>query len=110
MKLLLVTLGPDGCFYRCAKGVGRLDTYDTRVVDTTGAGDAFLGGLLSRIARLDPPLADLTPLEIEDLVDFANAAGSLCASKRGAIPAMPSLEDVERCRTGMPRRLRGKGA
>lgn len=103
MQLLLVTLGPRGCYYRSPKGAGRLDTYDTRVVDTTGAGDAFLGGLLYRVARLDRPLADLSAEEVEELVDFSCAVGSLCATKRGAIPAMPTLEDVRRCRAEVPK-------
>jgi fructokinase len=103
MQLLLVTLGARGCYYRSPKGAGRLDTYDTRVVDTTGAGDAFLGGLLYRVARLDRPLADLSVEEVEELVDFSCAVGSLCATKRGAIPAMPTMEDVRRCRAEVPK-------
>jgi fructokinase len=103
MQLLLVTLGPRGCYYRSAQGAGRLDTYDTRVVDTTGAGDAFLGGLLYRVARLERPLRDLPVEDLEELVDFSCAVGSLCTTKRGAIPAMPTLDDVQRCRNEVPR-------
>jgi len=103
VKLVLVTLGPKGCYFRCAKGTGLVPTYDVRVVDTTGAGDAFLGGLLVRLARTGRKFADLSLEEIEEIVDFANAVGSLCTTKRGAIPAMPSLEEVEACRTGVPK-------
>ena len=45
-KLVFITLGPKGCFFRCKAGTGRLPAYDTKVVDTTGSGDAFLGGAL----------------------------------------------------------------
>jgi fructokinase len=103
MKLLLVTLGPKGCFFRCAKGTGHVETYDTRVVDTTGAGDAFVGGLLYRLSRPDRRLADLTLDEIGEWVEFSCAVGSLCATKRGAIPAMPTLQEVADCRTTVPK-------
>lgn len=102
--LVLVTLGPNGCFFRCAQGTGHVPTYDVAVADTTGAGDAFLGGLLFRAARLDVPLRSLGVRDVRELVEFANAVGSLCATKRGAIPAMPTLAEVERCRASVPLR------
>jgi len=103
LRLLLVTLGPKKCYFRCAKGTGLVPTYDVDVVDTTGAGDAFLGGLLFRIARSGRRFSELSFDEIEEMVDYANAVGSLCATKRGAIPAMPSPEEVEACRSGVPK-------
>jgi fructokinase len=101
--LVLVTLGPKGCFFRTAQGTGRVAAYDTAVIDTTGAGDAFLGAFLYRVAKLDARLEDLGMDEIEEIADFASAAGSLCASRRGAIPGMPHLADVERCRREIPK-------
>lgn len=103
LKLLLITLGPDGCFYRGVNGTGRLPTYDTRVVDTTGAGDAFLGALLYSVCRAGHGLGALTVAETEEMIDFSNAAGALCASKRGAIPAVPSCEEVRHCMAHMPK-------
>ena len=97
IKLVLVTLGPKGCFYRCGEGCGHLNTYDTKVVDTTGAGDAFLGGLLYQISRRELPLVEINKTMMSSIIDFSNAVGALCASKRGAIPAMPSLSDVVDC-------------
>ncbi len=97
IKLVLVTLGPKGCYFRCSDGCGHLNTYDTKVVDTTGAGDAFLGGLLYQISKVTTPLAEINKTMISDIIDFSNAVGALCASKRGAIPAMPSKTEVEDC-------------
>ncbi len=97
IKLVLVTLGPEGCFYRCSEGCGHLNTYDTKVVDTTGAGDAFLGGLLYQISRLASPLIEINKAQLSDIIDFSNAVGALCASKRGAIPAMPAFSEVQDC-------------
>lgn len=103
IRLVLITLGPKGCYYRCAAGTGRLDTYDTHVVDTTGAGDAFLGALLYHASRLETALEATPATEIQRMIDFANAVGALCASKKGAIPAMPSLGEVKQCMETVPK-------
>ena len=102
IKLILTTLGPNGCHYRYAGGSGKLNTYDTKVVDTTGAGDAFTGGLRYRLSRLKKSIEDVSRDELEEIIDFANAAGALCASKMGAMAAMPSLKDIEICRNTIP--------
>ncbi|MDR3645080.1 MAG: PfkB family carbohydrate kinase, partial [Clostridia bacterium] len=103
IRLVLVTLGPHGCFYLSSAGSVYLPTYDTRVVDTTGAGDAFLGAALFHISRLEKPLEEISREEMERIVDFANAAGALCASKRGGIPAMPTCEEVANCLLHVPK-------
>jgi Sugar kinases, ribokinase family len=97
IKLIVVTLGPKGCYYRCNAGTGLLPTYDTKVVDTTGAGDAFFGGLLYMVGSHHLDLNNINKPEIEAAIDFSNAVGSTCASKRGAIPAMPTLSEVKHC-------------
>lgn len=94
IKLIIVTLGSDGCFYRCKAGIGYLNGYNVKAVDTTGAGDAFLGGLLYCICKKEIDINNAVKGDIEDILDFSNAVGALCVSKRGAIPGIPSLEDV----------------
>ena len=102
VKLVLITLGAKGSFYRCNGIVGHMSTYQTNVIDTTGAGDAFMGGLLYQISRLDKPLNALDIQDLKGLTMFSNAVGAVCASKRGAIPAMPSMEEVEICMNNTP--------
>ncbi len=97
-SLVLVTLRPRGVHYRAAKGCGLLSACKVNTVDTTGAGDAFLGALLSCLA--DKTLEELQILpqsEWERIVAFANAAGSLTTAAKGAIPAMPSYEMIQLC-------------
>lgn len=101
IKLVLVTLGPKGCYYRFAGGSGHLDTYDTAVVDTTGAGDAFLGGLLYRLSRITVPISEIDKTDLTEIIDFSNAVGALCAAGRGAIPAMPAMSEVQECMSGV---------
>lgn len=103
-KVVFITLGPKGCFFRCKAGVGRLPTYDTQVVDTTGSGDAFLGGALT--AMLDRGMENLdgfTLEQMQEIADYGNCAGSLVASKKGAIPSMPDRARMEACMREVPK-------
>lgn len=97
IPVILVTLGPAGCFYRIGDQTGILSTYNVSTVDTTGAGDAFLGAFLFQIIEKGKAVSKLNRTEIEQMIDFANAAGSLATKKKGAIPAMPFLWEIEEC-------------
>lgn len=95
ISLILVTLGPQGCFYRYPGGTGKLEAYQVKTVDTTGAGDAFLGGVLYWLSELT--LEEIRRLDrgkLEEIVNFGNAMGGLATTKNGAIPAMPEMEQV----------------
>jgi fructokinase len=97
--VVLVSLGPGGAFYFCRDGSARMPAYDVKTIDTTGAGDAFLGAVHWRLrGKTREQLRDISGEELADIVDFANAAGSLATTKRGAIPAMPALAEINACR------------
>lgn len=97
-RLALVTLGAKGVHYAAkvngTKFEATLATPNVNVVDTTGAGDSFTGGTLYRITRRANPF-EFTKAQIEDDLMFANAVASLCVTKRGALPALPTLAEVE---------------
>ncbi|TVU11924.1 hypothetical protein EJB05_45535 [Eragrostis curvula] len=92
LKLLLVTEGPDGCRYYSKEFSGRVSGLKVTAVDTTGAGDAFVAGILSQLAT------DFSLLQDEDrlreALKFANVCGALTVTERGAIPALPTREQV----------------
>ncbi|KAJ0981522.1 hypothetical protein J5N97_009777 [Dioscorea zingiberensis] len=92
LKLLLVTEGPDGCRYYSKEFQGRVGGLKADAVDTTGAGDAFVAGILSQLA------ADISLLQDEGQLRkallFANACGALTVMERGAIPALPTRQAV----------------
>lgn len=94
--LAAVTLGADGVYIAARAGGRRVPGYRVEAVDTTGAGDAFWGTFLySLLSGGEAPQT----IGIESAVKyagFANAAAALCVTRRGAIPAMPGLEDVEK--------------
>ena len=98
IALVLVTLGGEGCF--CWRGeTWRQSGVPVKVADTNGAGDTFLGAVLSRLCRRgENPLEGLTREELTDILDFANRAAALTCSRSGAIPAMPTLAEVEETR------------
>lgn len=104
ITLIFVTLGPKGTFFRHGLTTGKLHTYDVKVVDTTGAGDAFMGGILYKLrGKSREALMRLDRSEIEQMVDFANAVGALTTQKKGAIPAVPSMEEVLHCIRNTPK-------
>lgn len=93
IKIVVVTLGEKGCYILSSKGCVLVPGYKCSIVDTTGAGDSFWGAFLSKIVTNN----NIEEISIEDLKsygDFANATASLCVEQTGAIPAMPSLDDV----------------
>ncbi len=98
--LIMITLGAKGAFYLLGKLHGILPTFDVETIDTNGAGDTFLGAVLFRLkGKSLQDIEKLSKEELADIISFANAAGSLTTMKSGAIPAMPTLKEVEHCMT-----------
>ena len=95
-SLVMVTLGADGAYYRTKHCAGRSYAFDVKTVDTTGAGDTFLGSVLALVLR-EPAIDAISPGRWAEIMRFAGAAGSLATTAPGAIPAMPTEEEVLRC-------------
>ena len=96
ISLVLVTLGGEGAFCRWKGGTLRVPGVKVSIADTNGAGDTFLGAVLSRLCRRGThPLEGLSRTEVEEILTFANRAAALTCSRSGAIPAMPTLGELE---------------
>jgi len=91
LKLVVVTHGKAGCTFVTPDAHGMVPGFKVQPVDTTGAGDAFVAGLLAGILEEGGPL---TPERLTAMCRFANAAGALATTKRGAIPALPTRAEV----------------
>ena len=89
-----VTLGNRGVLICIRSEAAVVEGYPLPAVDTTGAGDAFLGGFLYRMLLLDKRPHTLTLPEAKDCANWGNATASCCVQKRGAIPAMPTLTEL----------------
>ena len=92
LKLLIVTLGRSGCRYYTREFSGLTPGFPVQAIDTTGAGDGFVAGLLRGLLR--SPRAYETENKLQAVCRFANAVGALTTTRRGAIPALPNLEQV----------------
>lgn len=91
-----VTLGKEGALVATREAVRHAAPFPVKAADTTGAGDAFWGAFLSRLSASGKRPGQLTLDEACAFARFANAAAALCVERRGAIPAMPTLVEVER--------------
>lgn len=94
VKMAVVTLGKDGALAVNANGTARAHGYSLKVADTNGAGDSFWGAMLTQVSRLNKPLDDLSVEEMSAMLLNANACAALTVTKHGAIPAMPSSDQV----------------
>ena len=93
-KLILVTLGADGAFYRLGGKTGHVPGVKVTVGDTNGAGDTFFGAFLSQLVKKER-VEDLMQAELEAMIAFANKAAAITTSRHGAIPAMPTLSEMD---------------
>ena len=95
ISLVLITLGSQGVFYRMGDRTGIVPGGPTQVADTNGAGDTFFGAVLSQLSRRPQGVLEgLEVAELEAILALANRAASVTCSRSGAIPAMPTLEEL----------------
>ncbi|HEX3435836.1 MAG TPA: ribokinase [Pseudacidobacterium sp.] len=88
VRLVLVTLGANGAFLKTQDGAKHIPAIDAgSVVDTTGAGDAFNGGLAVALAE---------GMSAEDAVRFGCAAAGLSVTRHGTAPSMPHRAEVDK--------------
>lgn len=91
-KLVCITLGGAGSEWRYNGKIRQVDSIKVKPVDTTGAGDAFYGGVL---AKLDS-MSELTEQNLTEAFRFANVCGALNTLGRGAIDHLPTKAEVEK--------------
>ena len=94
LDLVVITLAARGCYYQTKKFSNKIATIKVKVVDTTGAGDAFNAGLLEGIYRSAKPISSLSKEELETVLRRAVIIGSLTTTKKGAVSAFPTNEEL----------------
>lgn len=95
IPLVLITLGCKGSFCRWKDECITVPGISVPIADTNGAGDTFLGAVLSQLCRrASGPLEGLKIAELRDILSFANRAAAITCSRSGAIPAMPTLAEL----------------
>ncbi len=99
-RLLFMTRGKNGAAYFARPRYGEIlrgevSGHDVRALDTLGAGDAFVAGLLTQLCEYSRFDEALNETELQKIARFANACGALATQTAGAIPSLPSRAQVE---------------
>jgi ribokinase len=101
-KNVIVTLGDKGALIVSSKQESQVNAYPVEVVDTTAAGDAFIGGFASFLVKGSKSGSGLpntqapAPALLIKAVEYANACGALATTKFGAQPSLPTKQETER--------------
>ncbi|MGX1982132.1 aminoimidazole riboside kinase [Thermolongibacillus altinsuensis] len=95
IPLIFVTLGAKGSYVFTKEGSVFIPALKVEAVDTTGAGDAFVSGILYCLNEYEGTLDSLTLQEVERMARFASVSGALAASTKGAMTALPTLQQVQ---------------
>jgi len=85
-RMAILTLGERGALLAEADGTEIFSAFDVTPVDTTAAGDAFMGGLAVALGEGQP---------LPEAIRWGNAAGALATTRMGAQPSLPSREELE---------------
>ena len=95
VKLVFVTCGAQGCFFKNALAEGRVPSLaGIQVIDTTGAGDIFGGSAVWKLLQLGKAPETLTEQELREIVTFACASAGLSTTRSGGISSVPEYEEV----------------
>jgi fructokinase len=95
VSLVLISMGSEGAFYATRQFSGSMPTFEIeRVVDATGAGDAFLGATLTHLSESPKWLSEEE--RVREAVRRGTAAGALACTNYGAMRALPTREELER--------------
>jgi len=84
---VIITLGANGALFANSKGMQIIPAYQVKPVDTTAAGDTFIGGFAAALNR---------NFSIEDAVRYGNAAAAIAVTRFGAQTSIPTREEVDR--------------
>jgi fructokinase len=94
-ELCVVTLGPEGSYFRIAEGGEHIPPFRVKTVDATGCGDAFIAGLLCRLVVRADWRDQLRMGRMRENLRYANAVGALTSLTQGVIPALPTAAAVD---------------
>ncbi|MCK5442979.1 MAG: carbohydrate kinase [Maribacter sp.] len=94
-KVIAITLGGDGTLLSTEKSKQTISSIKVVPVDTTGAGDAFIGCLLYQISTIHNPMEILENTDLlAEMVKKANMAGAITTTNFGAIPSLPTYHAI----------------
>lgn len=98
VELLVISRGEQGALATNGDYVIELPSLPVNVVETTGAGDGFMGAMISRLLPAREKTGSLAKVDqavVREALSFAVAVGALTCTKPGAIPALPTRAEAE---------------
>jgi len=95
VPVICITLGAEGTLLSCKGQRAIIPSTKVSPVDTTGAGDSFIGCLLRQLSELEQPIAISNNFDkLLEMITIANKAGAITTTKFGAIAALPTATEV----------------
>lgn len=94
IPLIFITMGDKGSMAYCKNGIVHVPSLDVNVVDTTGAGDAYMSGILYHLNGFEKDLRKITLSELKEMLTFATVSGGLATTSKGAISALPKQAEI----------------
>jgi len=85
-RYVILKMGSRGVYFYDGSSAELIPTFDIKAIDSTAAGDTFNAALAVRLCNGEP---------IRRAIDAAQAAATICVSRKGALPSIPTLEEVE---------------
>ena len=93
VKVVTITLGAKGTYLSVNGEHKIIPSMKIKQIDSTGAGDAFVGAILKQIAEIEDK-QNISFEKWEEIIKFANKVGAITCTNYGAIASMPTLQDV----------------
>ena len=93
VKVVTITLGSKGTYLSVNKENIIIPSIKIKQVDSTGAGDAFVGAVLKQLADIEDK-QNITFEEWDKIITFANKVGAITCTNYGAIASMPVLSEI----------------
>lgn len=100
IPFIVVTLGAEGSYVFLGGESTHVPAMKVKAVDTTGAGDAFVSGILYKLEKRREGIKNLSMEEAKEIAQFASVSGGLAASTKGAMTALPTISEVEQILRG----------
>lgn len=92
-KFIAVTLGSKGTLLSDGKNEKIIDSIKIKSVDSTGAGDAFVGGVLYKMSQRKD--YNISFEEMGEIIKFSNKVGAITCKTMGAISSLPTLKEID---------------
>ena len=94
VKVVTITLGSKGTYLSVNKENIIIPSIKIKQVDSTGAGDAFVGAVLKQVSDIEDK-QNIGFEEWKNIIEFANKVGAITCTNYGAIASMPKLSDIK---------------